>query len=48
MLVYYFDHEDGGVPTKRRLIFTELHGVVYQKIELFITTAVGTSVPTKM
>jgi hypothetical protein len=35
------------VPPKRRLTFNVLHGVIYQKIELFITTAVGTSNPTQ-
>jgi hypothetical protein len=29
-------------PTKRRLTFHRLHGVVFQKAELFITTAVRT------
>jgi hypothetical protein len=31
------------VPPKRRLTFNELHGVISQEIELFITTAEGTS-----
>jgi hypothetical protein len=30
------------VPPKRRLTFNRLHGVISQKIELFITTAVRT------
>jgi hypothetical protein len=34
------------VPQKRRLTFNRLHGVISQKIELFITTAVRTSGPT--
>jgi hypothetical protein len=34
------------VPPKGRLAFTGLHGVISQKIELFITTAVRTSNPT--
>jgi hypothetical protein len=32
---------------KRRLIFIDLHEVISQKIEIFITTAVRTSNPTK-
>jgi hypothetical protein len=31
---------------KRRLIFDGLHGVIFQKIELFLTAAVRTSNPT--
>jgi hypothetical protein len=34
------------VPPKRRVIFNGLHGVISQKIELFIATAVRTSNPT--
>jgi hypothetical protein len=34
------------LPPKRRLTFKELHGVISQKIEFFITTAMGTSSPT--
>jgi hypothetical protein len=43
----FFDAEDGDryVPTKRRLNFNGLHGVISQKIELFITSAVRTSIP---
>jgi hypothetical protein len=37
---------DHRVPPKRRLICNGLHGVVSQKIELFITIAVRTSNPT--
>jgi hypothetical protein len=37
----------GYVPPKRQLTLSVLHGVVYQKIELFITTAVRTSDPTR-
>jgi hypothetical protein len=37
----FFDTEDGG----GRLTFNGLHGVISQKIELFITTSVGTSKP---
>jgi hypothetical protein len=33
------------VPPKRQMIFNRLHGVVSQKTELFITTAVRTSNP---
>jgi hypothetical protein len=35
------------VPPKRRLTFNGLHGVISQKTELFITTAVRTSNPTQ-
>jgi hypothetical protein len=35
------------VPPNRRLTFNGLHGVISQKIVLFITTAVRTSDPTK-
>jgi hypothetical protein len=35
------------VPPKRRLTFNGLHGVISQKIELFITTAVRISKPTE-
>jgi hypothetical protein len=45
-----FDLEDGGdvflLNAERRLIFNELHGVISQKIEPFITTAVRASHPT--
>jgi hypothetical protein len=34
------------VPPKRQLTFNGLHGIVSQKIEVFITTAVRTSNPT--
>jgi hypothetical protein len=36
------------VPPKHQLIFNGLHGVIYQKIVLFITTAVTTSNPIDM
>jgi hypothetical protein len=41
-LVPYFDPEDGGrhIPPKRRLTFNELYGIIFYKIEPFITTAV--------
>jgi hypothetical protein len=43
---YFFDPEDGGdVPPKRRLKLNRLHGVISQKMILFITTAVKTSNP---
>jgi hypothetical protein len=34
------------VPSKHLLTFAELHGVISQKVELFITTGVTTSNPT--
>jgi hypothetical protein len=44
----FFGHEDGDdVPPKRRLTFNGLSGVISQKIELFITTAVRNSDPTR-
>jgi hypothetical protein len=36
-----------SVPPKRRLTFNGLHGVIAQKIQIFITTGVRTSNPTK-
>jgi hypothetical protein len=43
ILLGLFDLEDGGdVPLKRRLTLNGLHGVISQKIVLFITTAVRT------
>jgi hypothetical protein len=49
MLIYFFlglffDPEDGGdvILPKRLLILNGLHGVIFQKIELFITAAVIT------
>jgi hypothetical protein len=45
--VAFFDPEDGGdVPPKRQLKLNGLHGVISQKMILFITTAVQTSNPT--
>jgi hypothetical protein len=41
--VLIFNLEDGG---DSRLTFNGLHGLIYQKMELFITTAVRTSNPT--
>jgi hypothetical protein len=35
------------VDPKRRLVFNGVHGIIFQKIELFITTAVRTSNPTR-
>jgi hypothetical protein len=44
-------HEAGGnlcsFPLKLQLTFNGLHGIMSQKIELFITTAVRTSDPTR-
>jgi hypothetical protein len=46
LLHLYFDLENGWhVLPKRPWIFNELHGVISQKIELFITTAMRTSNP---
>jgi hypothetical protein len=47
-LSLFFDPEDGGdmFLQKVALAFNRLHGLIYQKIELFITTAVRTSNPT--
>jgi hypothetical protein len=43
----FFDPEDGGnVPLKHWLTFNRIHGVIYQKTVLFITTTVKTSNPT--
>jgi hypothetical protein len=44
LLVLLFSPEDVDekVPPKRRLTVSGLHAVISQKIELFITTAVGT------
>jgi hypothetical protein len=42
MLSLFFDPEEEGdkfLP-KRRLTFNELHGVIFQKIKLFITASV--------
>jgi hypothetical protein len=44
----FFDPEDeSDVLPKRRLTFNGLHGVIFQKMVLFITTAVTTSNPTE-
>jgi hypothetical protein len=41
LLGLFSDPDDGGdVSPKRRLIFNGLHGVISQKIELFLSTAV--------
>jgi hypothetical protein len=47
LLGLFFDPEAGGdiFFPKSRLTFTGLHGVISQKIVLFITTAVRTSNP---
>jgi hypothetical protein len=48
LLGLFFDPEDGGdmFPQNVYLTFNGLHGIVSQKRELFITTAVRTSDPT--
>jgi hypothetical protein len=38
---------EANVPPKHRLTFNELHGVISQKIELFIATTLRTTNPTK-
>jgi hypothetical protein len=45
LLGLFYDPEDGGddVLSKRRFTFKRLHGIISQKIELFIITAVRTS-----
>jgi hypothetical protein len=44
LLGLFFDPEGGGdIPPKRRLTFNVLHDVISQNIDLFVTTAVGTS-----
>jgi hypothetical protein len=50
LLALFFDPEDGGdmFPRKHWLTFNGLHGVISQKTVLFITTAVRTSIPTKL
>jgi hypothetical protein len=42
LLGLFFDFENGGevVPPKRQLTFNGLHGVISQRIELFIATSV--------
>jgi hypothetical protein len=45
VLSLFFDRED--VPPKCRLTLIGLHGVISHKIELFITTTVKISNPTK-
>jgi hypothetical protein len=47
LLGLFFNPKDGDVPPKRRLTFNGLHGVISQKIVLFITT-VRTSNPTSL
>jgi hypothetical protein len=48
LLGLFFDPEDDGDPPKCWLTFNRLHSVISQKTELFITTAVGTSNPTRV
>jgi hypothetical protein len=45
LLGLFFGREDGGDMVFRNvgLTFNGLHGVVFKKPELFVTTAVGTS-----
>jgi hypothetical protein len=46
LLGLFFDPEDGGdMFLQNVLTFNGLHGVIFQKIELFINTAVRTSNP---
>jgi hypothetical protein len=42
----FLDPAGPHAPLKSLLIFNGLHGVIFQKTELFITTAVSTSYPT--
>jgi hypothetical protein len=51
LLVFFFEPEDGGDIFLRNvdeLTFNGLHGVISQKIELFIPTAVRTSNPNEI
>jgi hypothetical protein len=45
MLLGLFDPDDGGDVTPKRRWLSTLHGVISQKIVLFVTTAVRTSNP---
>jgi hypothetical protein len=47
LLGLFFDPEDGDVPPKHQLTYNALHGVISQKTEVFIITAVRTSNPTE-
>jgi hypothetical protein len=49
VFVLLFNPDDGGdILPKRPLTFDGLYGVVSNKMELFVTTAVATSDPTEM
>jgi hypothetical protein len=49
LLGLFFDPEDGkDIPPRHWLIFNRLHDVTFPKIQLFITTPVGTLNPTSM
>jgi hypothetical protein len=49
LLRLFFNPENGGdVPPKLRLTLNGLHGVISQKMVLFIITAVRTSNPTQL
>jgi hypothetical protein len=50
LLALFFDPEDGGYmfPPKRQLTFNGLHGIISQKIELFVTNVVRTSNLTRL
>jgi hypothetical protein len=47
VLGLFFHHEEGGYKFLRNVgcFFNGLHGVILQKVELFVTTAVRTSNP---
>jgi hypothetical protein len=43
-LIFFFDFEDGGSMFLRNIVWLSgLHGIIFQKRELFIITAVRTS-----
>jgi hypothetical protein len=43
----YNNNNNNNIPPKRRLTFNGLHGVIFHKRELLITTVVRTSNPTR-
>jgi hypothetical protein len=45
--LFFNPHNGSKCPPKHRLIFNELHGVLSQKIQLFIATTLRTSNPIK-
>jgi hypothetical protein len=48
LLGLFFNPEDGcDVSPRHRLTYSGLHGVIYQKTELFVTTAVRISYPAR-